>query len=239
MKNEYLAVDDFLTYLKSKENIDITKRTLRYYAAEGILPPPVKIGGNRAYYSTYQITKLKTILMLKACGKSIKEIRNVITSDMSITPEDMKRVENGVVDKIADEFKGVVAKSYSKRKYERNEHSRILERINDRLECHPELETTLNYLPFLEQVTALLNRSSCVIPRERELNKILKIREIIEIAFKLEGGLNHRDAYYRKTLARTKIRAKKLKDTIKTIVEKLYKNHIKYLQEELLKLQNL
>jgi predicted site-specific integrase-resolvase len=39
----------FASEKKAAEFFDVTERTIRRWAAEGIIPPPVKIGGARRY----------------------------------------------------------------------------------------------------------------------------------------------------------------------------------------------
>jgi DNA-binding transcriptional MerR regulator len=56
------------------EATGITPRTVRYYVAEGLLPPPVA-AGPRSYYSDVHLQRLRLIGYLKDAYLPLKEIR--------------------------------------------------------------------------------------------------------------------------------------------------------------------
>jgi DNA-binding transcriptional MerR regulator len=53
---------------------DVTSRTIRYYTAEGLLPPP-ELRGKYALYSTDHLNRLRLIAQLKAAYLPLHEIR--------------------------------------------------------------------------------------------------------------------------------------------------------------------
>jgi DNA-binding transcriptional MerR regulator len=66
---------------------DVTPRTIRYYIAEGLLPPPESIGRN-ARYGQEHLDRLRFIGQLKAQFLPLKEIRTRIRS---MSPEAISR----------------------------------------------------------------------------------------------------------------------------------------------------
>lgn len=59
--------------------VDVTPRTIRYYIAEGLLPPPDAIGRN-ARYSQDHLDRLRLIGQLKDEFLPLKEIRTRLTT---------------------------------------------------------------------------------------------------------------------------------------------------------------
>lgn len=66
---------------------DVTQRTIRYYIAEGLLPPPDS-AGRHARYSQDHLNRLHLIGQLKAAYLPLKEIRSRIAA---MTPEDIRQ----------------------------------------------------------------------------------------------------------------------------------------------------
>lgn len=66
---------------------DITPRTIRYYIAEGLLPPPESIGRNARYGQDHR-DRLRLIGQLKDQYLPLKEIRARIGA---MSPEDIRR----------------------------------------------------------------------------------------------------------------------------------------------------
>lgn len=73
-----LSTQDLINTLKVN-GIDITERTIRYYEAEKLLPKPLKVGKFKKY-SLQAVQTLKKIKALQQEGKTIKEIRNILTA---------------------------------------------------------------------------------------------------------------------------------------------------------------
>lgn len=65
---------------------NVTPRTVRYYIAEDILPPPV-IGGRNATYSQEHLDRLNAISAMKAMFLPLREIRHRLNM---LTPEQMR-----------------------------------------------------------------------------------------------------------------------------------------------------
>ena len=63
----------------------VTVRTVRYYIAEGLLPPPVTVGRN-ASYTREHLDRLRLITRLKEGYLPLKEIRRQI---QAMTPEEI------------------------------------------------------------------------------------------------------------------------------------------------------
>ncbi len=67
------------------ERAGVTVRTVRYYIAEGLLPPPVTVGRN-ASYTREHLDRLRLITRLKEGYLPLKEIRRQI---QAMTPEEI------------------------------------------------------------------------------------------------------------------------------------------------------
>ncbi len=65
---------------------NVTPRTVRYYIAEDILPPPT-IGGRNATYSQEHLDRLHAISAMKAMFLPLREIRHRLNM---LTPEQMR-----------------------------------------------------------------------------------------------------------------------------------------------------
>jgi DNA-binding transcriptional MerR regulator len=65
---------------------NVSPRTVRYYIAEDILPPPT-IGGRNAAYSQEHLDRLNAISALKAMFLPLREIRHRLNT---LTPEQMR-----------------------------------------------------------------------------------------------------------------------------------------------------
>ena len=68
---------------------DVTPRTVRYYIAEDLLPPPI-VGGRNATYSQEHLDRLGAIGGLKAMYLPLREIRHRLNT---LTPEQMRNPE--------------------------------------------------------------------------------------------------------------------------------------------------
>lgn len=68
------------------ELADVTTRTVRYYIAEGLLPPPATIGRN-ASYTQEHLDRLRLIARLKEEYLPLKEIRARL---QSMTPQQIR-----------------------------------------------------------------------------------------------------------------------------------------------------
>lgn len=65
---------------------DVTPRTVRYYIAEDLLPPPI-IGGRNATYSQEHLDRLLAIGAMKEMYLPLREIRHRLNT---LTPEQMR-----------------------------------------------------------------------------------------------------------------------------------------------------
>jgi DNA-binding transcriptional MerR regulator len=65
---------------------DVTTRTVRYYIAEGLLPPPATIGRN-ASYTQEHLDRLRLIARLKEEFLPLKEIRSRL---QAMSPEEIR-----------------------------------------------------------------------------------------------------------------------------------------------------
>lgn len=222
MGENYLSVDKFIEYLKEKENIIITKRTLRYYALQGIFPHPAKIGGNKAYYYLDNIPKLKLILLLKSFGKSIKEIRSLINKDFRITEEGLVKLEQEMVDRIAEAVVDSVYKIFQDNKSQHEQHLQKLDRVIDNLYYYdPKADEKKSYFSFISKLTDSLRKYICIIPNNWDKNDF-------EGLFLVKSILG----YNRKVNYEDKEKIKTIKERVKSKVEKLIKDHINALQKE-------
>lgn len=65
----------------------VTKRTLRYYDQQGLLPPKRISSSGYRIYGTEQVDRLQQILFLKQFGLKLDEIKEIMTNpDFEITP---------------------------------------------------------------------------------------------------------------------------------------------------------
>ena len=53
---------------------DVSRRTIRYYVQEGLIPPPLG-GGRGSHYSQAHLDQLVEVKGLRAAGRSLDEIR--------------------------------------------------------------------------------------------------------------------------------------------------------------------
>lgn len=81
--------DDTTSYSLDElaREVGVTSRTVRYYIAEGLLPPPDSIGRN-ARYSREHLDRLRVIGQLKEQYLPLKEIRSRLAE---MTPEEIRR----------------------------------------------------------------------------------------------------------------------------------------------------
>lgn len=81
--------DDTQTYSLDElaNEADVTPRTIRYYIAEGLLPPPLSPGRN-ARYTQEHLNRLRMITQMKARYLPLKEIRRTLTT---MSPEQIRR----------------------------------------------------------------------------------------------------------------------------------------------------
>lgn len=65
----------------------VTKRTLRYYDQQGLLPPKRISSAGYRIYGPAQVDRLQQILFLKQFGLKLEEIKEIVTKpDFDITP---------------------------------------------------------------------------------------------------------------------------------------------------------
>jgi DNA-binding transcriptional MerR regulator len=189
MSEGYLTVEKFVEYLKEKENIVVSKRTLRFYVAEKIFPPPEKRGGNVAYYSLDKVPKLKVIDLLKASGLSIAQIRRKLNSSTYITPEALVKVEDAVIDGINEMLKARIAylqnTYYGKRGYGTHPLRDSLKRLQDRIrQSYGEDD----YLSFISRVTGSLEAYICAFPlkcTDEQLDDLLGITKAAKLRLRI------------------------------------------------------
>ena len=73
---------------------NVTNRTVRYYIAEGLLPPPASVGRN-ASYTQEHLDRLQLIARMKEEFLPLKEIRGRL---QSMTPQEIRdEAEEGLV----------------------------------------------------------------------------------------------------------------------------------------------
>jgi DNA-binding transcriptional MerR regulator len=79
--DQHATPDDAPTYSLDElsSDADVTPRTIRYYIAEGLLPPPDS-AGRHARYTQEHLDRLHLIARLKAQYLPLKEIRRRIAS---------------------------------------------------------------------------------------------------------------------------------------------------------------
>ena len=73
-----------------------SRATINYYIREGILPLPQKSARNMAYYDLDFIHKLEHINRLKKAGFSLKQIKQVLTSERQMDNSFLKEVLNNI-----------------------------------------------------------------------------------------------------------------------------------------------
>jgi DNA-binding transcriptional MerR regulator len=90
--DQHATPDDAPTYSLDElsSDADVTPRTIRYYIAEGLLPPPDSAGRN-ARYTQEHLDRLHLIASLKEQDLPLKEIRRRITS---MSPDQIRRVSS-------------------------------------------------------------------------------------------------------------------------------------------------
>lgn len=69
----------------------VTVRTLRYYDQIGLLKPSGKTDGGHRLYSEVDVIRLQQILFLKEMGFSLKEIMNMLVTDLYSLKESLER----------------------------------------------------------------------------------------------------------------------------------------------------
>jgi DNA-binding transcriptional MerR regulator len=69
--------EDLLSISELAETVGVSVRTIRYYIAEGLLPPPLSAGPG-SHYSQMHIERLREIAELKAAFLPLKEIRRLL-----------------------------------------------------------------------------------------------------------------------------------------------------------------
>ena len=167
-----VTVDEFIKCLKEREDITITKRTLRYYALEGLLHRPAKFGGNKARYLIDQIPKLKTIILLKSFGKSIKEIKELMNKDTPITEETFMKIENNIVERIAQSLTGEIIKLITLETAHRKHRERLLAKAVNRIDDYESRAgDAAKYASFIIKITGHLKDYLCVIPSDWDIAK--------------------------------------------------------------------
>lgn len=134
---------------------DVTVRTVRYYIAEGLLPPPVSAGRN-ASYTREHLDRLRLIARLKEEFLPLKEIRRRL---QSMTEEE---IAEGVGDAV--EYRSS-ASSYIERAIQESstpmyEHARMpqVRRVTPRMPV-PE-EQTWRRIPITDEAELLITESA-------------------------------------------------------------------------------
>ena len=68
-----------LTIGKLAERTDVHPRTIRFYEAKGLLPPPRRSSSGYRLYSPEDIRRLGLVRAARALGFSIREVRHLMT----------------------------------------------------------------------------------------------------------------------------------------------------------------
>jgi DNA-binding transcriptional MerR regulator len=77
-----------LTIAQLAERAGVTRRTIHYYVAQGLLPPPAG-GGREWLYSTEHLTRLRAIRQFKEAFLPLAEIRRRLTR---LSPTEITRL---------------------------------------------------------------------------------------------------------------------------------------------------
>lgn len=63
----------------------VSRRTVRYYVQEGLLPPPLGVGRGR-HYDQRHLDRLLQVKALQEAGRSLDEIRDLLHSNPTRSP---------------------------------------------------------------------------------------------------------------------------------------------------------
>jgi len=89
MNMEALSIDD----LASASGL--TRRGVRVYVQQKLLPPPLSKGRN-AHYGLKHLTQLRRIIELQSAGHSLEEIREIFAGQTVSPPDPPRRIRRGV-----------------------------------------------------------------------------------------------------------------------------------------------
>lgn len=89
MISDELSIDDLAS------QAGLTRRGVRFYVQQKLLPPPLAKGRN-AHYGHQHLDRLKRIVELQSAGHSLEEIRRIFSGEPVPPPEDRRRVKRNV-----------------------------------------------------------------------------------------------------------------------------------------------
>ena len=89
MNAEALSIDD----LASASGL--TRRGVRFYVQQKLLPPPLS-KGRSAHYGWEHLTQLRRIITLQSAGHSLQEIREIFAGQTVPLPDPPRRPRRGV-----------------------------------------------------------------------------------------------------------------------------------------------
>jgi len=90
---------DRLSIAELAERVGLTRRTIRYYVAEGLLPAPGGRGQRRVYTPDH-LARLQVILRLKAAFLPLSEIRRRL---LELTTPDLRRLADDLSEPATDD----------------------------------------------------------------------------------------------------------------------------------------
>lgn len=193
MDDKYLPVQKFIEHLREKEGIEITYRTLRYYAKEGIFPRPAKMGGNRAHYYLAQIPKLRAISHLKSIGKSIEEIKRILPLEYQISHRKILEMEEEIIRAVKEPLlikinellkKFLDGRSVKKHKVDSEKLRKSIAHFNS---SSPELLD--EHIYFLKNLGDSLQDCGCIFPKDQRIENwfVEKLEELNKRAEKRQS----------------------------------------------------
>lgn len=89
MISDGLSIDDLAS------SAGLTRRGVRFYVQQKLLPPPLAKGRN-AHYGQEHLDRLKRIIELQSAGHSLDEIRRILSGEPVPPPENPRRLRRGV-----------------------------------------------------------------------------------------------------------------------------------------------
>lgn len=89
MISDELSIDDLASAA------GLTRRGVRFYVQQKLLPPPLAKGRN-AHYGPEHLERLKRIVALQSAGHSLEEIRQIFKGNVVPPPEQPRRPRRGV-----------------------------------------------------------------------------------------------------------------------------------------------
>jgi DNA-binding transcriptional MerR regulator len=69
-----------LTIGKLAERTEVQPRTIRFYEAKGLLPPPRRSGSGYRLYSAQDVRRLSLVRAARSLGFSIREVRHLMAA---------------------------------------------------------------------------------------------------------------------------------------------------------------